>query len=181
MRNKHYIYEIFGKKIGVTNDVVRRMKEQNAKEGEYRIIEEHTNAKVASKREKELQVLYGYPVDRIEYWKTLRWQKKALTKKAIEKRVANTNWKARTKNFDYKTKSINTDYKARSAKTDYKIIATKRKKPVNQYDLQGNFIKKWDSAKDAGLAFGRKTGGDVNSCCRGIQLTAYKFIWKYAN
>jgi nucleoside-specific outer membrane channel protein Tsx len=91
--SKHYIYEIFGKKIGATNDVARRMKEQNAKEGEYRIIEEHTNAKVASQREMELQREFGYPVDRIAYWKTLRWQKKALTKKAQKKRVANTDYK----------------------------------------------------------------------------------------
>jgi hypothetical protein len=26
---------------------------------------------------------------------------------------------------------------------------TKLKKPINQYDLEGNFIKKWDSTVDA--------------------------------
>ena len=69
---KHYIYEIFGKKIGATQNVARRMKQQDVKEGEYRIIEEHTNAKVASTREIELQKLYGYPVDKQLYWKTLQ-------------------------------------------------------------------------------------------------------------
>jgi hypothetical protein len=85
--SKHYIYEIFGRKIGATNDVERRMKEQKVKEGEYRIIEEHTNAKTCSIREIELQKEFGYPVDNIQYWKTLRWQKKALTPRAQKKRV----------------------------------------------------------------------------------------------
>jgi len=73
---KHYIYEIFGKKIGATSDVARRMKQQDVKEGEYRVIEEHSNAKVASAREIELQKLYNYPVDNIPYWKTLQIKNK---------------------------------------------------------------------------------------------------------
>jgi hypothetical protein len=43
----------------------------------------------------------------------------------------------------------NTDYKARAANTDYKSKAEKCKKPIIQYDLCGNFIKKWSSATEA--------------------------------
>ena len=74
--SKHYIYEIFGKKIGATKNVVRRMKQQGVKEGEYRVIEEHTNAKTTSYREIELQKEYNYPVDKQLYWKTLKNQNK---------------------------------------------------------------------------------------------------------
>jgi hypothetical protein len=72
---KHYIYHIIGKKVGCTKDIPTRMKRQGVKEGEYEILEEHTNAKVASVREMELQKEYGYKVDRIAYWKTIRNQK----------------------------------------------------------------------------------------------------------
>ena len=262
--SKHYIYEIFGKKIGATNDVERLMKEQKVKEGEYRIIEEHSNAKICSLRERELQKEFGYPVDRIEYWKTLRWQKKSYTPEARKKAVANTDWKARTANTDYKAKVANTDYQAFQAQrvantdwvkkvanvdyvkrtantdyvkrtantdysfhknnkppqscytpeaiakrvantdysfaknnkppqscytpearkkavanTDYKASRAKIKKPINQYDLQGNFIKRWDSAMDAYKELGLKCNS-IGKCCRGKQETSNKFVWEYA-
>ncbi len=241
MMSKHYIYEIFGRKIGATNDVERRMKEQKAKEGEYRIIEEHTNAKICSIREIELQKEYNYPVDRIQYWKTLKMQKKttskeanrkrilttkithkdrklsklaytpeaiakrvantdysnikppksAYTPKAQAKRIANTNWiesRAKAKaNTDYKALSIkrvaNTDFKEaskkRAANTNYKTIAEKLKKPVNQYDLEGNFIKRWDSAIDVASILNISSTG-VTGCCKQRLKTHKKYIWKYA-
>ena len=53
-------------------------------------------------------------------------------------------------------------------------------KPVNQYNLQGNFIKRWDSIREAALSLGKKSGGDIINCCRYKNKTAYKYIWKYA-
>ena len=167
MMSKHYIYEIFGRKIGATNDVERRMKQQGAKEGEYRIIEEHTNAKTCSIREIELQKEYNYPVDRIQYWKTLRNQKKTTTPEARKKAVANT---------DYKAIVAKIDWEAYAKKANRKPIP----KPVNQYNLQGNFIKRWDSIREAALSLGKKSGGDIINCCRYKNKTAYKYIWKYA-
>ena len=92
--SKHFIYHIFGKKIGCTNNVAIRMKQQNVKEGEYEILEEHTNVKTASVREQELQEQHGYRVDNIPYWKTIRNQKKSTTPEAIAKKIANTDYKA---------------------------------------------------------------------------------------
>ena len=201
MMSKHYIYEIFGIKIGATNDIERRMKQQGAKEGEYRIIEEHTNAKTCSIREIELQKEFNYPVDRVQYWKTLKMQKKTTSKEARKKAVANTDFKAlsikRVANTDFKEASkkrvANTDYKqvfesrkgkvnypAIMAKIDWESRNNKFKKPVNQYDLEGNFIKRWDGAKDAAKSLNKKAGFDITNCCKGKNKTAYKYIWKYA-
>jgi len=203
---KHYIYEIFNKKIGATNDVARRMMQQGVKEGEYRIIEECSNAKVASIREIELQKQHSYPVDRIPYWKTLKNQKKSTTPQAIAKKVANTDYKlARAKaaaNTDYKAKVLNTDYKAIAAKidykarnakidwkasrakavvnTDYKAIAAKHEKSVLQFDKQGNFIKQWDSVKKAGIKL-NITRRNIGECLRGRSKSAGGYVWKYAN
>jgi hypothetical protein len=193
MKNKHYIYEIFGRKVGVTNDVARRMKQQGVKEGEYRVIEEHTNAKTASIRERELQEQHGYRVDNIPYWKTLQNNKKAQTPQAQAKRVANTNWKAKVANTDYKAIVAKIDYKARTAKIDYKAIAAKidyktarikgaanTEKSILQFDKQGNFIKQWDSAKKAAKELNLHSSG-INMCLRGKYKTAGSYVWKYAN
>ena len=169
MRSKHYIYEIFGRKIGATTDVKRRMKQQDAKEGEYRIIEEHTNAKICSIREIELQKEFNYPVDRIAYWKTLRWQKKSITLEANIKRATNTDYKDRLA-------KRNTDY----SKIDYKAIGLQISIPVSQYNLENNFIQQFTSAYQAGVALGKINGSAIRQCCIGKQKTAYKYIWKYA-
>jgi hypothetical protein len=206
MMSKHYIYEIFGRKIGATNDVERRMKQQGAKEGEYRIIEEHTNAKTCSIRETELQKEFGYPVDNIQYWKTLRWQKKATSKKANKKRIQTTKILFKDNKFPQlayspeaqKKRIANTDYKAMIAnrKINYlnnkmvqcntpEAIAKRAKtnsKPINQSDLKDNFIKRWDSAIDAAREFfnNQNCQSNITACCKGKQKTYKNYKWNYA-
>jgi len=51
------------------------------------------------------------------------------------------------------------------------------RKTVLQYDLQGNFIKSYNGARETM----RQTGIDVRPCCRGLKKTAGGFIWKYKN
>jgi hypothetical protein len=192
--SKHFIYHIFGKKVGVTQNVVRRMKEQNIKEGEYEVLEEYTNAKTASVRERELQIEKGYKVDKTPYWKTLKAAKKAQTPQAIAKRVANTDWKAKVANtdykaivakIDYKARTTNIDYskidyKARAANTDYKAKAIKCEKSVLQFDKQGNFIKQWDSIKKASVVV-NGFDGSIGNCLKGRVKSAGGYVWKYAN
>jgi len=50
--------------------------------------------------------------------------------------------------------------------------------PVLQYDLQGNFIKEWESQTEATKFLG-KTGDGIGACCRGRQKNAYGYVWKY--
>jgi hypothetical protein len=200
---KHYIYEIFGRKIGCTNNIAYRMRCQNVKEGEYRIIEEHTNSKTASFREIELQKQYGYPVDKIPYWKTLKMQKKSSSPQARKKAIANTDYKAIVKKTDYEARSAKVDWKARVAKVDWKAAVAKvdykartantdyearsikikskprsYKKPVEQWSLDGVFIKQWDSAVEAGKSL-NKLQSAISSCCREKQAYAYGYKWKF--
>lgn len=53
-------------------------------------------------------------------------------------------------------------------------------KPINQYDLDGNFIKRWDSMKEARRFYGFGINSLRNACKRksGIHKG---FIWRYAN
>ena len=55
-------------------------------------------------------------------------------------------------------------------------INANKSKPVYQYDLNMNFIKKWDCQRDVQreLGFSEKS---ISNCVLGKQKTAYEFIW----
>lgn len=59
-------------------------------------------------------------------------------------------------------------------------LREKRKKKINQYDLENNFIKQWDCMNEAARAFGCKKSGSISNCCSGKNKTAYGYKWKYA-
>lgn len=62
-------------------------------------------------------------------------------------------------------------------------------KKISQYDLNGNFVRDFDSMYDActalGFTFNRENGygtsykNNIRGCCKGIHKTAYGFIWKF--
>ena len=49
---------------------------------------------------------------------------------------------------------------------------------VVQLDINGNFIKEWNSAKDAGRHIGH-FDTSITSCCKNKLKTAYGYIWIY--
>jgi hypothetical protein len=50
---------------------------------------------------------------------------------------------------------------------------------VVQMDLDGEFIKEWESQKQAQLYFNKPNSDGVGACCRGEQKTAYGYKWKF--
>ena len=56
-----------------------------------------------------------------------------------------------------------------------------RKRAVEQYDLDGNFIQRYDLIRDAEIKYHPKKlrKNNIVNCCRGNQKTAYGFIWEY--
>jgi hypothetical protein len=88
--------------------------------------------------------------------------------------------------------------KKRSSKTKKKISETKRlnprkttleminnfreispnKKEIFQYDLDGNFIRKYPSINEAARHLNIRNDG-ISACVRGKQTTAYKYQWFY--
>jgi NTP pyrophosphatase (non-canonical NTP hydrolase) len=78
----YFLYHIFGKKIGVTRNLNRRVtREQGYKEHEYEVLETSDDINYISDRELELQSIYGYKIDRQSY--------KNLTQKQLNKMVLN--------------------------------------------------------------------------------------------
>jgi hypothetical protein len=55
----------------------------------------------------------------------------------------------------------------------------KIRKPVLQFDKQGNFIKEWESSKSAAIEMYGYYNDNIGSCCRGKQILAKGFIWKW--
>ena len=63
-----------------------------------------------------------------------------------------------------------------------KIEPYYKKRPCNQYDVNGNLIKRWDDVKEADkyYAFGKKKRVLAEKCCDGTGYkTAYGYTWKY--
>lgn len=65
---------------------------------------------------------------------------------------------------------------------DEKIMSIKqqKKRAILQFDLQENFIREWDSIKEAGETLGIPRSNIV-LCCQGKRKTAGGFIFKYKN
>lgn len=53
-----------------------------------------------------------------------------------------------------------------------------RKTPVLQYDLSGNFIKRFDSISDAARYYDTDTGA-ITNCCNKKHCTCINTLWKY--
>ena len=65
----YYIYHVPEEKIGTSIEPETRVANQGY--SEFEILEEHTCIYEVSRRERELQEQYGYPVDPIPYWLTI--------------------------------------------------------------------------------------------------------------
>ena len=51
-------------------------------------------------------------------------------------------------------------------------------KPILQYDRNGNFIKEYESIKQASEEL-NKNNSNIVACCKGKRKTAFNYIWKY--
>lgn len=53
-------------------------------------------------------------------------------------------------------------------------------KPINQYDLNGNFIKTWPSTMEIQRQLGF-SASSISKCCKGKLKTCGGYIWRYAD
>ena len=77
-------------------------------------------------------------------------------------------------NLEWVTRSENMQH---SLKTG---LFKPKKKALIQYDLKGNFVKRWETIKDFLIEnnMNLKSSG-ITNCCKGRQRTAYGYIWEY--
>lgn len=73
-------------------------------------------------------------------------------------------------NLEWCDAKYNINYGTRNEKA-----ANSNKKPILQLDLDGNFIKEWESATDVG----REVKDNIRHCLKGRTNSAYGYIWKF--
>ena len=93
--------------------------------------------------------------------------------------ATNLRWCTRKQNLNYQKAINNKRETMKKVNTWFKKTGkdNHNAKPVCQYDLEGNFIKKWDCIHDA-----QRCGfnhGNIISCCKGRLKHYKKYIWKY--
>lgn len=76
-------------------------------------------------------------------------------------------------NLEWCTAKYNANYGTRNRRYAEKVM-----KPVNQYDLEGNFIKTWNGAIVVERELGIH-GESIARCCLGKQKAAKGYTWKY--
>ena len=80
---------------------------------------------------------------------------------------------AKATNLEWCTHKYNINYG-----TVQKRRSAQSQKVINQFDLNGNLIKRWNSILEAKTALNLKS---ISACCRRKQKTAGGYIWKYAD
>lgn len=78
-------------------------------------------------------------------------------------------------NLEWCTPKYNSNYGTRINR-----IIQNESKQVNQYDLQGNFIKTWNSISDIYRELGINSS-NIIMCCKGKYSYSHGYIWKYVN
>ena len=84
----------------------------------------------------------------------------------------------RLSNLNLMTAKENSNWGTRNERRVKKQINGKKSKPVLQYDLNDNLVKKYPSAHQVE----RETGFDngyIIACCKGKYNTAYGYKWRY--
>lgn len=61
-----------------------------------------------------------------------------------------------------------------------KIKIPDNQRPVTQYDLQGNIVKKWNSMIEASIELNILCT-KINSCCKGREKTYHGYIWRFTD
>jgi hypothetical protein len=92
-----------------------------------------------------------------------------------DNRVVNLEWVTHSENIRH---SYNELGRTGSNKGNFGKLS-KCAIAVNQYDLEGNFIKEWGSIADIVRYLNISGGSCISQVCKGRARQAHGFIWRY--
>lgn len=92
--------------------------------------------------------------------------------------VSNLEWCTYKYNSNYGTNPYKQSIKAKNNPT-WQFAVEKSKIKVNQYDLNGNYIKTWNSFADIAKHFNLINASNIVACCKGKKKTSYGYKWSY--
>ena len=87
-------------------------------------------------------------------------------------------WCTHKYNSNYGTNPHKQSIKAKNNPT-WQIAVEKSKIKVNQYDLNDNYIKTWNSFADIANYFKLINASNIVACCKGKKKTSYGYKWSY--
>lgn len=105
-----------------------------------------------------------------------------LNEDKTDNRVCNLEWCSTQDNLKYGTRGLRqslTQSKSASTVSRLRGLATEQRKSVDQYTLDGRFVRKWESmsaAKEAGF-----TPGGVSACCYGQIKYHHGYVFRFHN
>ena len=175
---KYQIYHIEGIKIGCSDNPKMRVNNQGYTE--YTILETYDDIIIASNRELELQKEYGYKVDTVPYWKTIKIATKESRLKGGKK---GGEWCIQS-GFIKKLNSLGGKAIAKINRESgrwsevIKIANKATSISVEQKDINGNIVNEFVSAREAG----RQTEinqSSITKCCKGKAKTAGGYTFNY--
>ena len=109
----------------------------------------------------------------VDNFKKMPYEKNIDTNKLVINHKDENKLNNRVDNLEWCTYSYNINYGSRNKK-----MSTKISKKVIQYDLNNNYIKKWNSM----LEIQRELGiwhSRIGKCCRNIVKSVDGYIWRY--
>lgn len=92
--------------------------------------------------------------------------------------VNNLEWCTHKYNSNYGTNPQKMSNNAKNNPT-WQIAVEKSKIKVNQYDLNDNYIKTWNSFADIANYFKLINASNIVACCKGKKKTSYGYKWSY--
>lgn len=106
-------------------------------------------------------------------------------KRILRERISKVNFEERAKKAKENTDWESWKKSIQNRKIDYSKflsnIHEKNKKPVLQFDMNGNFIKEFDCAANAAKSLEYNNGGNITNCCKGRCKSSLGYKWEYKN
>jgi len=163
-------------------------------------IEKSREKRKGQKRPSTSEKLKGKPINKETKQKISKANKgkpkpegfglKISNKKKNQKQSPESNYKRRIKHLGIPKPGVSKAHKGRTSPNKghlgknrsekFKLEnSINKSKPVLQFDLEGNFIKKYKSQTEAAITINKPKGSAaINECCHGKRKTAYGYIWK---
>lgn len=118
---------------------------------------------------------YGYNIENGGHCNIMTEEtKEKIRKKAIGRKMSDEfKQKCRTNNIGRKASQETKNKMSKSQLGKHSI-------KTNQYDLDGNYIKTWNSAREAARYYNIDEG-NITQCCRKRSKSCNNFIWRYYN